>query len=63
MLGDGTWESFLLFSAGFIFAPGAEKREGAWLIEKRPLHSPLFASEIGAYAAFFTKDKSLPKTV
>lgn len=64
MLGDETLRKLLSVYGGFYYLTPEQKKEKTHgLIEKRPFAFPWFASDIGAYAAFFTKDKSLAKTV
>lgn len=64
MLGDETLRKLLSIYGGFYYLTPEQKKEKTHgLIEKRPFAFPWFASDIGAYAAFFTKDKSLAKTV
>lgn len=64
MLGDETLRKLLSIYGGFYYLTPEQKKEKTHgLIEKRPFAFPWFASDIGAYAAFFTKDESLAKTV
>ena len=64
MLGDETLRKLLSVYGGFYYLTPEQKKEKTHgSIEKRPFAFPWFASDIGAYAAFFTKDKSLAKTV
>lgn len=64
MIGDETLRKLLSVYGGFYYLTPEQKKEKTHgLIEKRPFAFPWFASDIGAYAAFFTKDESLAKTV
>ena len=64
MLGDETLRKLLSVYGGFYYLTPEQKKEKTHgLIEKRPFAFPWFASDIGAYAAFLTKDKTLAKTV
>ena len=57
-------EKLLSVYGGFYYLTPEQKKEKTHgLIEKHPFAFPWFASDIGAYAAFLTKDKTLAETV